>query len=145
MSQDLLSLVCDFDGLVTQRHPGSILFGGDSSLLCIVFHKGDAFASWDHSDLLESIITAKYSSEGVDIVVVGKILHKQNFVRWEVFVGDDGRGGGTGRFQTSRSGNLGRPTVRGWAGISFGELPLCFGSFEGFPFVCVARVSAPQR
>jgi hypothetical protein len=63
-----------------------VFLGGYSTLLCLVFHKGNATPSWDESDFPEAIESAEYTGQSLDIVVFGEILYEKDLVRREELV-----------------------------------------------------------
>lgn len=97
----LLPLVRDLYVLSAKLSASQVLPGGDGARFVLVLDERDSPTTRHHTDLAEALETTKEVGEGDSIAVVGKVLDKQDFIGWQVLVGNDRGGGGTGRLETS--------------------------------------------
>jgi len=87
----LLSLVCDLHDLSlrTQCHTSNILLGRYSTNLSLIFNKSNTLPARNQSNFLKPFESSEDGCKCIDIVTIWQVLCKENFVWWEVFVGND--------------------------------------------------------
>lgn len=99
----LLPLVRDLYVLSAKLSASQVFPGGDSARFVLVLDERNSPTTRHHTDLAEALETTKEVGEGDSIAVVGKVLNEEDLIGWQVFVGNDRRGGGTSRLETSAS------------------------------------------
>lgn len=116
----LLSLICDLHDLcaITQCHAGRVLLCADRTRLRLVLDEGNATSARYQANFSKSFESAKESCKGIDIVLLGKVLHEENLVWRQVFVWDDSCGTSIRRLETSTSGGLDWASVCVWNNTS---------------------------